>query len=192
MSDWNTYYKKHSVRNPREQTVRAAALCSEKEHALDIGAGTLVESVFLLENGFKKVTAVDSSPETATFAEGLDSERFSLQISSYQDFEFPKHKYDLVNAQFALPFYGEKDFGIFIEKIKDSLKPGGIFAGQLFGIRDGWNIESTKLAFQTNEEALHLLSGLELIEFIEEEKEGTTAAGKSKHWHIFHFIGRKK
>jgi hypothetical protein len=32
----------------------------------------------------------------------------------------------------------------------------------------------------------------EIIEFIEEEKEGSTAAGTNKHWHVFHFIVRKK
>jgi cyclopropane fatty-acyl-phospholipid synthase-like methyltransferase len=190
MSDWNNY-KAHATRKPREQVVRAAALCTEKEQALDLGAGTLIESVFLLENGFKRVTAVDSSEETRIFAEELDPERFTLKISSYQDFNFKPNHYDLISAQYALPFHGPENFGHFIENIKASLKPRGIFVGQLFGVRDEWNTEDTRFAFQTKEEALDLLKGLELVEFEEEEKEAGKVGGAMKHWHLFHFITRK-
>jgi hypothetical protein len=38
---------------------------------------------------------------------------------------------------------------------------------------------------------LELLFGLELLEFIEEEKDGMQANGQEKHWHVFHFIARK-
>lgn len=191
MSDWCTYYKTHAVRAPREQTKRAAALCVDKEHALDLGAGTLIESVFLLENGFKKVTAVDSSEETKGFAEGLDSERFTLEVSAYQDFVFLRNAYDFINAQYALPFHGPDNFEDFIERIKDSIKLKGFFVGQFFGINDDWHKGGRDLAFQTKEEAMELLSGLEIIEFNEEEKEGQTALGKAKHWHLFHFIAKK-
>lgn len=191
MSDWSTYYKTHAIRKPREQTIKAVALCTQKDHALDLGAGTLVESLFLLENSFKKVTAVDSSAETRVFAEGIDTERFTLKISTYQDFDLLPNIYDLANAQFALPFHGPDNFEDFFQRIKVSLKIGGIFAGQLFGVNDDWNIQGRQLAFQTRDEALKLLSNLEILEFREEENKGQTAEGKAKHWHIFHFIARK-
>lgn len=191
MKDWNAYYKNHAGRKPREQLVRAASLCVEKNSALDLGAGTLVESAFLVENSFKKVVAVDSSPETKAFAVTLDPEKFELTVSSFQGFDFKENQYDLVNAQYALPFHGPENFLVFIQKIKSSLKLGGIFVGQFFGVRDEWNNPDTKLAFQTKEEGKELLSGLEIIEFVEEEKDGRTAAGAEKHWHVFHFIARK-
>jgi len=191
MSDWDTYYKKHASRKPREQLVRAVSFCKDKYFALDLGAGTLVESAFLLESGFEKVTAVDNSPQTKSFAETFDAKRFTLVNSSFQDFDFKENQYDLVNAQYALPFHGLKDFSLFIQKIKNSLKSEGIFVGQFFGTKDEWNTSDTKLTFQTKEEVEELLSGLEIIEFSEEEKDGGTASGSQKHWHVFHFISRK-
>lgn len=191
MFDWKNYYKKHASRKTREQVVRAVALCLVKDHALDLGAGTLIESKFLLKSGFKKVTAVDNSLETKAFAKKFDPKKFSLRISDFRDFNFSKNKYNFINAQYALPFYGPKNFKNFMKKIKDSLKSGGIFTGQLFGINDEWNVQGKEMAFQTKDQALKLLSGLKIIEFKEEEKDGKTASGISKHWHIFHFIAEK-
>lgn len=191
MANWETYAKVHANRKPREQLVRAVSLCTTKDSALDLGAGTLVESTYLLEAGFAHVTAVDSSPQSKEFATYINAENFSLINESFNNFTFETNIYDLINAQYALPFHGQKDFDIFINQIIQSLKPEGVFVGQLFGDRDEWNKPDTKLAFQTKEEAQKLLSPLELIEFIEEEKEGTTAAGATKHWHVFHFIARK-
>lgn len=192
MTNWETYAKVHANRKPREQLVRAVAFCDTKESALDLGAGTLVESMYLLEAGFVYVTAVDSSPQSKEFASHIDSDKFTLVNESFNNFVFETNTYDFINAQYALPFHGQKDFNIFIDQIIQSLKPGGVFVGQLFGNRDEWNKSDTKLAFQTKEEAWGILSSLELIEFVEEEKEGATAAGTTKHWHVFHFIARKK
>ncbi|MCC7436682.1 class I SAM-dependent methyltransferase [Candidatus Nomurabacteria bacterium] len=192
MSDWKTYFEKHAKRKPREQLVRAVSYCSNKENALDLGAGTLIEAAFLLENGFSHVTAVDSSPESLEFAKHFDSERFKLETIKFDEFKLEPNTYDLVNAQYALPFYGKQNFESFIENIKKSLKIGGVFVGQFFGNRDDWNTKDKNLAFQTKEEVQNFLSDMEVIEFQEEEKEGNTASGNTKHWHLFHFIIRKK
>ncbi len=191
MSDWKNYYKTHAMREPHAQVVRAVALCVEKEHALDLGAGALVESNYFLESGFKKVTAVDSSERTRTFTQGLDAERFTLTICLFQEFDFEENSYDLINALYSLPFNGPENFEELFENIKTSLKPEGIFVGQLFGVRDGLNVKESKLTFQTREETLELLKGLELIEFEELEDTGTTDTGEIKYWHVFRFIARK-
>ena len=191
MSDWSTYYEAHALRKPREQIVRALALCTHKEEALDLGAGTLVESMYLLDNGFKNVTAVDSSEQIKSFAEGVDMTKLSLVVSTFKDFDMQQDTYNLINAQYALPFYGPDNFENFIDRVKLSLKVEGIFVGQFFGVNDSWNLDGRKLAFQTKDEALTLLSNLEIVDFIEEEKEGRTAQGNAKHWHVFHFIAKK-
>lgn len=191
MLDWKNYFKKHISRKPREQLIKAISFCKGRENALDLGAGTLVESKFLIKSGFKKVIAVDGSRETKKFATKLNPKKFSLKISLFQNFNFPKKKYDLINAQYSLPFYGPKKFKSFIKKIKDSLKPNGIFVGQLFGVNDSWNTRNKEIAFHTKDEALKLLSGLKIIEFKEEEKDGKTTSGQEKHWHLFHFIAEK-
>ncbi len=191
MANWETYAKVHATRKPREQLVRAVEICPDRNSALDLGAGTLIESKYLLEAGFDQVTAVDSSPQSKEFAMCITSAKFTLANVPFQDFTLVPNTYDLINAQYALPFYGKDGFAAFMKNCVVSLKREGIFVGQLFGDRDQWNTPDAALAFQTKEEAQNMLSDLELIEFVEEEKDGTTAVGTPKHWHVFHFIAQK-
>lgn len=186
------YYEKSKGREPRPILIFAASLCQNKEEALDLGAGNLIESKYLLEEGFKHVTAVDRSPKIEVFKDEIKDPGLEVKRESFADFEFSKEKYDLINAQFSLPFYGEKDFPAFMEKIINSLKPGGVFAGHLFGKNDGWNVGGSGMAFHTKEEIEALFQGVEVIRFKEMELDGKESSGKLKHWHIFTFVVRKK
>lgn len=78
-----------------------------------------------------------------------------------------------------------------MRKIIDSLKKNGVFAGQFFGDRDSWNKKYTRRVFLTKNEALSILKDMRVIEFQEVEKDGKTADGSKRHWHIFHFIAVK-
>lgn len=191
MNDWKNYFNKHRNRKPREQLIRAVSFCVNKENALDIGAGTLVETKYLLENGFKNVVAIDDFSEAKLIAESIKDDRLDFQPVSFQDFKFPQNKFDLINAQYALPFYGQKDFSNFIKTVVDSLAVDGIFVGQFFGIKDGWNTPESDLVFNTKEEILSFFADLKVIELVEEEKDAKTASGEDKHWHVFHFIVQK-
>lgn len=192
MSHWETYYAKHKEREPRKLLVNAISYCKQKQDALDLGAGTLIESAFLLKSGFERVVAVDNSPEVVLFAKGLGSKSLIFKEVSFRDLELGKNEYDFINAQYSLPFYGPEDFAEFIKKVKDSLRPGGVMTGQFFGIKDGWNVPGATLAFQTREEALEFLSGLQIIEFEEEERDRPSVDCAMKHWHIFNFIAQKQ
>ena len=191
-TSWNTYFEKTKNKPASSLLVRAIPFVDSKHSALDLGAGALNDSRYLIENGFNNVTAVDATPMGKDIAATLPTDKFSYIISAFDQFDFLSETYDLVNAQYALPFFGKVGFEAFIEKIISSLKLDGIFVGQFFGNRDEWNTPDSNRSFQTIEEAQQLLSGLEIIEFTEEEKEGTTAIAKQKHWHVFHFIARKK
>ena len=191
MTDWQTYYNQHLSRPPRPILVKAVSFCKFKDVALDLGAGTLVESKYLLDSGFNKVIAVDSSPEFSDFAKNLNDAKLEIRVIPFQDLELPPNTYNLITAQYALPFYGKSDFDNFFEKLIFSLKKDGVFVGQLFGERDGWNDGKKDMAFQTKDEALALLKNLNVVEFSEEEKDGIVASGEPKHWHVFHFIATK-
>jgi tellurite methyltransferase len=191
MTDWQTYYNQHLSRPPRPILVKAISFCKNKDRALDIGAGTLVESKCLLDSRFNKVVAIDSSPEIKNFAKGIKDERLEVHVIPFQDLVVSSEEYDLISAQYALPFYGPKGFEEFIAKLIFSLKKEGVFVGQFFGERDGWNNGKKNMTFQTKEEAQELLKGLNLVEFTEEEKDGKVASGEDKHWHVFHFIAVK-
>lgn len=192
MNKWTTYYKNNSERKPRTQLSRAISFCVKKTNALDIGAGNLIESNFLLENGFSKVTALDFSDEITIFANKIKNKRLEIVIDSFENFIFPIQTFDLINAEFSLPFYQKEDFSIFIHNITNSLSPSGVITGQFFGDKDSWNINNSKIKFHTKEQARELLSNLEILEFTEQEKDGKTANGEDKHWHIFNFIAKSK
>ncbi len=192
MQTFEKYFQKHSDGKASDQLVKAVSFCARKDSALDLGAGTLAGTRFLLENGFKKVSAVDSSPESKKFTQGLDSAKFELKTAAFQDLVLPSHQFDLINAEYCLPYFGPQGFEIFINKIIAALKPDGIFTGQLFGTNDEWNRPGTELAFQTKEQAENLFAGTETVEFVEEEKDRGKVEGGQKHWHVFHFIVRKR
>ncbi len=156
--------------------------------ALDLGAGALRDSLFLLDHGFT-VTAVDSNPEVTQYAP--DNADFELHICSYSEFAFPTSNYDLVSAQYALPFESPEEFSVIFSKIIASLKAGGIFTGQLFGSDDGW-ASREDMTFHTKEQVEELLHPFTTIHVLREEKRlGPTASGEEKMWHVFHIIAEK-
>lgn len=191
MSNWNIYFKKHLNRKPKEQLVKALGFCINKENALDLGAGNLIESKTILEFGFKKVIAVDDAPEILAFAKEFKINRLDFQNVSFREYDLPESTFDLVNAEFSLPFYGMDGFNNFWNRLNKSIRKGGIFTGQLFGVNDSWNILDSDLIFHTKEEVERLLSSFEVLEFTEEEKDSPSASDELKHWHIFRFIVRK-
>ena len=176
---------------PRPLLVKAAALARHKEHALDGGAGALNATKYLLSAGFAHVTALDAAPRAQQVAAELAEERVTFVRSRFEEFDFPADRYDLVNAEFSLPFMHRSDFARTFGRLLDSLKIGGVFTGQLFGPNDSWNIENSGMTFHTRDEAEAFFGTFELVHFEEEDHPGKTKLGEPKHWHIFHIIARR-
>lgn len=191
MTEWSEYFEITKDKPPRPLLVKALNFVKEKNTALDLGAGSLNDSEYLLEQEFKKVTAVDSDPLVLQFAKEINNSNLTCIVSTFDKFNFPSSEYDLVSAQFSLPFNPLRTFEEVFFKIKASLKKGGIFTGQLFGVRDTWNDNSGKMTFHTQKQAEKLFSNMEVLHFVEDERDNKTALGQQKHWHIFHFIVKK-
>ena len=189
-NNWPAYFEKTKNNPPRRMLVKALPYVGERGQALDIGSGALNDSSFLLKEGFMMVTALDLVPVAKEIADMLPADRFKYVISPLESYEFPVSRFDLVNAQYVLPFVPPSSFQSVFKKILASMKVGAIFTGQFFGEKDGWADDNEK-TFTTKERAVELLSGLEVIYFEEEENDKPTAAGVPKHWHVFHFIARK-
>lgn len=186
---WNKYYEAQGSNPPRAELVEALAFVSSKDTALDLGAGSLRDSVYLLDQGFRHVTAVDSNPSVGEIQKDLSS-GLEIIISKFEDFNFPEESFDIINAQYSLPFISHREFENIFLKIKKSLKKGGVFTGQFFGDKDEWKY-SRDMNFLTKEESLELVQDMDIIKFTEEEKDEKTAAGVDKHWHIFNMILRR-
>jgi SAM-dependent methyltransferase len=194
MFNASEFYQLTHERPPWPQMMRAAAMVAHGDQAprvLDLGCGAGRDTRYLLAQGFD-VTAVDENAEALSYLRDLPQDRLHLVQSSFENYPFtPYAFFDLISAQFSLPFSPPATFPEMFARLKASLRPGGVFAGHFFGVNDQWNREGRPLTFVTREQAEELLRGLEVIELREEEVEGHVANGNPKYWHIFHVLARR-
>ena len=144
------------------------------------------DSRFLLDYGFKHVTAIDEVPMADDIAATFPTERFDYIISSFEDFAFPSEEFDLVNAQNSLSFIPPDQFDRVFESVLWSLKRGGVFAGQLVGDRDDWVSSRPDMTFSNAEKIEKRFTQMKLLAFREGEEDRRTAA--TQHRHFIRFI----
>jgi SAM-dependent methyltransferase len=174
---------------PWGRLMKAASMFDTPGDALDIGAGAGRDTVHLLEHGWH-VTAVDATPAAVEILRGFGPEdRLHVVLAAAQDFE--PGSYDLVNAQFSLPFVPRSRFDATVKRLQDSVRPGGVMAATFFGPHDEWNEPGNEMSFTTRDEVGRLFDGWEVVDLTEIEEDGTTATGGSKHWDVIHLIARK-
>lgn len=190
---WNSFFEKTKDAAPRKYLVDAIQYVNNKNLALDLGAGALRDTRFLLEQGFEKVIAMDGEEIFEDFTKEIKDERLETNVSSFEDFDYQKNTYDLVNAQYSLPFMKKEHFDLVIEKIKKSIKSNGVFVGTFFGHNDGWNNKTSKIEnFQTKEEIEIMFENFEILELLEKEEDKPAVNEKIKHWHTFHVTAKKQ
>jgi len=188
MSYWQQYIEKTKNNSPRRLLVRAIELVKNKGCALDIGAGALNDSRYLIEMGFGKVIALDIE-EVPELSKDFDNNIFTFQKIAIEDYDFPNNAFDLINAQFVLPFVSGNEIERVMIDMKKSLHTGGLLVGQFFGPKDSWSNRKDVTVF-TKKEVEEFLKGLDIIFFEEEESDKKTPLESEKHWHTFHFIAR--
>lgn len=186
---WSEVYAKTEGAPPSAMLVQAVGLVGKKANALDLGCGVGRDTRFLLDLGFT-VTAIDIDPQAQLAMSRLPhQDRFRYVHSTFKDFQ--PETYQLINAQWSLPYVDPDAFDPVFKKVIGSLEPGGVFTGQLFGVNDSWNASGLKFTFHTEDAAMKLFNDMELVEFNIVDSDGVTARGNPKHWHVFHIIARK-
>ena len=180
------YYEANSERKVSPLLLEALQL-GEFKTALELGCGAGVDAKEIAGQGIK-LTAVDINPEVKEFLK--DTSNINVIISSFEEFDFGK--YDVIYSSGSLPFMKRSDFFNVLEKIKEALYPGGVFAARFWGANDDWNKPGREdgATFATVEEIKEVFKDLEEVKFEEKEKDGKTALGKQKHWHIIDVIYR--
>lgn len=195
---WRAYYEKLRDRPPRDTVLfalerfaaegRSGADCS----AVDLGAGGGRDVIELLRRGWL-VLAIDAEPTAIEALENRpdlpEGARLNTKIARFDETDWPA--VDLVNSSFALPLCPQQSFPGLWRRIVGSLRPGGRFAGQLYGPRDSWTGDPS-LTFLERGEVERLLAPLQTEMLREEEDDGTTPRGRPKHWHIFHIVARRR
>lgn len=205
--DWPGYFDL-MLGKPARETLVAALTNFDKEAtkgaaapddgrssrlAVDLGCGEGRDALELLARGWT-VHAIDAHPRALELltprVPPAAASRYHPQVATFVDARWPE-RVDLFNASFSLPFCEPRDFGALWERITRSVRPGGRFAGQLFGPRDGWASLPDR-THHTRAELDALFDGFVLEELREEERPDSTHDGRPKPWHVFHIVARKR
>lgn len=125
-----------------------------------------------------------------SFIERSDQRITDLEsLHSFENFAYTN--FNFVNERNTLPFTDRDDIDDVVCKITSSIKPGGLFVGQLFGVDDEWNTADTKLSFHERSDIERYFTDFEALQIHEVNEDEVMANGNSKHWHVFNIIARK-
>ena len=197
---WSRYYDAVKDRPPRGTLLEALdrfaaegvpASDAPPPLALDLGCGDGRDTMELLRRGWR-VLALDATPEAIgrllarpDLPEGALLE---TRAERFEDFQPPAC--DLVNASFALPLCEPARFPALWARLTAAIRPGGRFAGQLYGPQDDWAGRGITIHDRAAME--RLCAGFRVEKLDETVEDGATALGKPKRWHIFHLILAKR
>jgi SAM-dependent methyltransferase len=192
-TDWAGYYAWSAGRRPRPLLLAA---CQElgvgqDRMAIDLGCGEGTDALELLAHGWL-VMAVDAEPAGLALLRArippAAAGRVQVLCASFTEADLPRAH--LIHAGFSLPFCPPQEFPALWTRIRQSLAPGGVFAGQLSGTRDTW-ADDPDMTFCTRHQAEVLLDGLDILRLEETERDGHAFSGP-KHWHTFDILARNR
>jgi tellurite methyltransferase len=197
-SHWPTFYQRLAGRQPRPLLTRALTFFERdptphnSRQAIDIGCGDGTETLLLIEEGWH-VLSIDAEPEALRLVESrVPTEKhgqLQMQIASFEKASFVAA--DLIYAGFSLPFCGRQYFTSVWHNLTASIRPGGRFAGHLFGEYDTWATDPEVVCLP-DQEFRSLFDQFEIEYLDESESDEPTAFGDLKHWHIYEVIAKKR
>lgn len=193
-NDWDGYFKAVHGKPPRDTLLKALELFGV-DHAgpgvaVDLACGEGRDTLELLSRGWT-VHAIEMSPTGLEMLDRRvrpeDRARLRMQLAPFATASWPSC--DLLNCSYALPFCPPGEFAGLWQRIVSSIRPGGRFAGQLFGDRDTWSRSALTIG-HTRAQVEELLKPFDIEQLNEEEKDDTTSMGELKHWHVYHIVAR--
>lgn len=186
-----SYASLRSEREPNPLVVEALKQVPfQHGRALDIGAGALSDTRYLLQAGMS-VDSIDIDPFTLRLAARLKHPCLNVIHDDVRHTAIAPASYALIVAVHVLPFLPRVDLRTTISAITDGLVEKGVLCGTLFGDRDGWVGKKPLVTFVSKSEAASYFGHLVPIIFSEDEYDGIDAQDRPKHWHVFRFIRQK-
>lgn len=189
---WKKYIQATTNRKPRPLLLDALSRFGEfKGFAIDLGCGAGVDAAEILRQGWK-LLAIDQQPEALELLRQRTPPsllgNLTGQVATFDQVQLPQA--DLIWSSMSLPFCPPEYFPRLWTDILHALKPGGLFAGDLFGERSFWAREKG-ITILTEERVKAMLAELQ-IELYEVEDRERQVATQGVQWvHIFSIIARK-
>jgi len=190
---WAGYYRWTAKRPPRELLVQVLnhidweRTSKTRRTAIDLGFGAGTDTLELLRRGWR-VLAIDGQASAAVFLSRRVPTHLRAHLTTLvapmEGLDLPPA--DLIYASFSLPFCEPRKFPALWSTIRQAIRPGGHFAGQLFGDRDEWH-GARPLSFHTAREVQGLARGFK-VELLRETVEDGMSFGGPKQWHFYDLI----
>lgn len=194
-STWKEYYLKSQHRSANKLLVKALREVEKKKHALDIGCGIGIDTLYMHQQGMK-VYCFDANDYAIGKIESLRIKNIYPSISLIHQYKYKRNFFNIINASFSLPFSGKEHFDKVFTNIFHALRKNGIFCGQLFGKKDQWNSKDSILIFMKKREVLNYFRDFQLLYLREVKKNFTNLEYPfpcgAKYAHYFEVIARKK
>ncbi|MEA2552419.1 MAG: tellurite methyltransferase [Fimbriimonadaceae bacterium] len=188
VEDWSAYYEAMQSKSLHPHYANLDPYLPSEGEALELGCGVGQGVVHLLEKGLH-VTAVDAEDEALAILRSRLPNGAPAKLVKTDFQELQMDRYDVVVAHFCLFFLTPGEFDVFWPRLVDSIKPGGLLSCQLLGVNDEWRDRG--YTTQAKKQVEELLNPFEVLFFEEVERDGETAQGTPKHWHVFHVVARK-
>lgn len=197
-SDWPGYFQAVLGKPPRETLVKALELFdkdpapTQPRLAIDLACGEGRDTLELLRRGWR-VMAMDGHEAGIQLLRERVPAEYSRLLERCEVADFAAARWpmcDLLNCSFALPFCPPDLLPDLWQRIVESIRPGGRFAGQIFGERDTW-ARCGKTTGIPRSEVDRMFAAFIFEELREEEKDDVTTMGEAKHWHVFHIVARR-
>lgn len=173
---------------PRPLTKKSLTWLHNKKTALDIGGGSLNDSKYLLEKGFC-VDVVDIEHDSFKISKKIKNKKLNMFLGRVEDFDMGNDRYDLVIANYVLPFVQSNKISQVMQNIYKSLREEGIFCGVFFGHNDFFR-KNSEITFSTKKQVLNKINMYEILYFAEVEKKSKNY--NLKNYHSFEFIVKKR
>lgn len=187
---WENYHARIGERPSEIACALTRHLKGPRKVALDLGAGHLRDSRFLLKSGFEKVVAVDvHTPPTQHWVHGID-----FRQSLIEHFIPREGVYDGCIATNSLYFCPKRTLETTFKRVHGSLRKGGIFVCNLLTEADPWVREygCDKIAWVTDENLGTLENGFKIILSESTSKLRDESSSEKKDWHCHIFILEKE
>lgn len=187
--DWREYYAATAQKPLHPMLGLAEPHIPREGLALDLGCGVGRATQFLRERGLR-VWAIDREAEAieATRARVRDDAGVELVLGEFQSVALPPA--EVVVALFSLFFLPPEEFAAFWPTVVGAIRPGGVFVGQFLGPNDDWRDRGYTL--HDAAAVRSLMEGFDVLYSEEAERDGETAVGSPKHWHVHHVIARRQ